>query len=446
MNEPKHIVLFGAGKSATVLIEYLIHHSDKNHWHIIVVDADPGLAKSKTNGHYNTTTLSFNIQHTTERATVIASADIVISMLPPALHFLIAQDCIAAKKNLLTASYMDEPVKKLEKDIRNNGLLFLYEMGLDPGIDHMSAKQLIDTIHSEGGTINSFKSHCGGLVAPGSDNNPWHYKISWNPANVVDAGKSGASYKSNHQNIRKEYADIFRNCDQVIIPQLGAYACYPNRDSLSYMHLYGLQEAATFIRTTLRHPDFCTGWQYLINAGLTDASHTAIIKSFRATPVQHWFTSLLNFYHKAASFEDYLNNVVAAEERLLIKKQFEYIGLNSSDMIPVHVHTSADILRFLLETKLKLNTGDQDMIIMLHEIEYEKDHSAARANSCLVVYGESNTHTAMAKTVGMPLAIAAELILNKEINLTGLHLPIIKEIYEPVLLKLRQNNIVFQEI
>jgi saccharopine dehydrogenase-like NADP-dependent oxidoreductase len=200
----------------------------------------------------------------------IQQADIVISLMPPALHFLIAKDCIACKKNLLTASYVDEQMRSLQDSIKANGLLFLCEMGLDPGIDHMSAKKMIDEIHEDGGKIHSFLSHCGGLVAPESDDNPWHYKISWNPRNVVNAGKAGAIYKQDGEIKELEYKELFANKNYVSIPDHGVLCWYPNRDSLSYISLYGMQDCNTFIRTTLRHPDFMYGWKNLVDLNITD--------------------------------------------------------------------------------------------------------------------------------------------------------------------------------
>jgi saccharopine dehydrogenase-like NADP-dependent oxidoreductase len=191
-------------------------------------------------------------------------------MLPPTLHFLVAKDCLQFSRHLLTASYVDEPIKELQKEIDAKGILFLCEMGLDPGIDHMSAMRIIDGIHEKGGKITSFKSHCGGLVAPESDNNPWHYKISWNPRNIVLAGKAGAHYKQDGKEIRLTYEELFSGDNYAKVPGIGYLGWYPNRDSLSYTSLYGLGNADTFIRTTLRHPDFMYGWKNVVDLHLTN--------------------------------------------------------------------------------------------------------------------------------------------------------------------------------
>ncbi|WP_409965783.1 hypothetical protein PIECOFPK_02037 [Mycovorax composti] len=440
----KNILLFGAGKSATVLIRYLLQKAQQYNWTLTVAEADVQLALAKTQSHPRSAVLKLDVTQNDARMGAIQNADVVISLLPPHLHYLVAKDCIAHKKHLLTASYVDEKIRLHEKDIQQSGILFLCEMGLDPGIDHMSAMRLIDEIKSQGGNIKSFKSHCGGLVAPESDDNPWHYKISWNPANVVNAGKAGAIYRDGHQTVRLSYTDVFNSCKRVATPAIGEWAYYANRDSLPYMQLYNLQETATFIRTTLRHPDFCKGWQHLVDAGLTDNEHS--MEKFRNAPVNTWLRHVLQHRYRVQSFEEYLKEIVLHPDRPLIRQQFEYLGLTGETLIPEHIYSAADILQHFLESRLKLRESDKDMVIMLHEIVYEQNGTLHKINSSLMVKGDDHQQTAMAKTVGLPLGIAAELILNNELSLKGLHIPIIKDIYVPVLRKLEENNLKFIDI
>lgn len=445
MKKSKTILIFGAGKSATILIHYLLSKSTEKNWKLIIVDGNIEFAKEKANNHPNAVCLSLNIIEAQNRNSVIGNADIVISMVPPALHYLVAEDCLRLKKNLLTASYVDEKIKALESEIKKNHLLFLCEMGLDPGIDHMSAMRMIDAIHELNGTINSFKSHCGGLVAPENDNNPWHYKISWNPQHLVNAGKAGAVYKLEGQKLTKDYNAIFKNCDTVEIPNCGNLAYYPNRDSLAYERLYNLTSTTTFVRTTLRYPNFCKGWNYIIEAGLTDDNSTHILKNIEGRTFGEWFFACLNFYTKCRTFGDFLNKYVPVYDHQLINDLFDYLGFTSHDVIPCNLNSSAAILQHLLEIKLKLASDEKDMIVMLHEIEYQIKSKPQKVKSYLKVIGEDNQRTAMAKTVGLPLAIAAELILEDKISIKGLHIPIIKEIYEPVLRKLEENGITFRK-
>lgn len=442
----KQILVIGAGKSATVLIDYLKEVCVDRKWRLIVADANLEQAQQKVGDCANAQVIELNVTDEQERKMLIEEADIVISMLPPFLHILVAKDCVAICRTLLTASYADEAIRSLEAEIKAKELLFICEMGLDPGIDHMSAMKLIDGIKADGGKINSFKSHCGGLVAPESDTNPWHYKISWNPRNIVMAGSAGAAYKEANEIVRKQYTHVFENCAQLKIDDLPNLAWYPNRDSLSYIPLYQLQNAETFIRTTLRYAPFCNGWDVVVDLDLTnenDADDITQHKSF-----QDWFAfKLKKIEGREMSFRMYLELYVAEAEHDQILEQFEFLELNSMELLPATLKSSADILQFRIEKKLQLLPSDKDLIVMLHEIEYVSAIGKKETvHSSLVVKGEDSLRTAMAKTVGLPLGIAAKLILEEKIKLTGLHIPIHKEIYEPVLEELKANGIVFTEI
>jgi len=497
----KKVLLFGAGKSATVLIDYLLENAEKENWQLTVVDADLQLARSKIGNSPYGLPLSFDIKNDTERKENIERSDIVISLLPPALHYIVAQDCVELKKDLLTASYVDDQIRHLRSKIENHGLLFLCEMGLDPGIDHMSAMKMIDGIHSKDGHIISFQSHCGGLVAPESDDNPWRYKISWNPRSVVLAGKSGAHYKETGEEKRLQYEELF-NPDRIIeIPGLGYMSWYPNRDSLSYASLYNLEEAETFIRTTLRYPDFMYGWRNVIELKMTDETPKyetdgrALYEIFKEHMDKNGFGEWLEqkLTDRFSQTKEMLNNLVklmevekeAKEEDLeipeefmtvdekgniteieldevknraasflaykmheanLTLKQLFFLGLDDKETIVNKGFCSAaDVLQFALEKKLALGPDDKDMIVMMHEIKFEVGARQSAVSSLLIAKGEDNVRTAMAKTVGLPLGIAARLILNGTIKLKGLHIPTKKEIYEPVLKELEEHGIKFEE-
>lgn len=497
----KTILLFGAGKSATVLIDYLIGEAPAENWHLLLVDASLELALSKTGGSPYATALSFDIRESAERAAHISKADIVISLLPPHLHIEVARDCVRLKKNLLTASYMDPEIKKLETDIQEAGLFFLYEMGLDPGIDHMSAMQLINNIRAKGGEIHTFRSHCGGLVAPESDDNPWHYKISWNPRNIVLAGKAGAHYRDNGQEVNIPYEQLFNNEQLVSIPGLGTLAWYANRDSLSYTTLYGLENTRTFIRTTLRHPDFLYGWNNIIELKLTDETpaYASDGKTLRELFHEHlekqgfgqWINRKISerleqtraLLEKLTELDDVETAAGEAGERPsssfmaadakgnlveydteavktdaaaalahkmheanLTLKQLFFLGLDDEQtLVNKGFCSAADILQLALEKKLVLHPDDRDMIVMLHEIGYSLKGKEKTIRSSLVVKGENNLRTAMAKTVGLPLGIAAKMVLSGVINMQGLHIPTSAGIYEPVLKELAGLGVCFEE-
>jgi saccharopine dehydrogenase-like NADP-dependent oxidoreductase len=497
----KKILLFGAGKSATVLIDYLLDNAEKENWQLTLVDADLQLAKSKIGQSSFGVPLSFDIKNETERKKNILQSDIVISLLPPALHYIVAQDCVELRKDLLTASYLDDQIQNLRSKIENNKLLFLCEMGLDPGIDHMSAMKMIDDIHSKEGHIISFESHCGGLVAPESDDNPWRYKISWNPRSVVLAGKNGAHYKENGEEKRLQYEELFRPDRTIEIPELGHLSWYPNRDSLNYAALYNLEEAETFIRTTLRYPDFMYGWKNVIELKMTDETPKyetdgrALYEVFKEHMDKNGFGKWLEekLTDRFSQTKEMLNNLVklmevekeAKEEDLeipeefmtvdekgniteieldevksraasflaykmheanLTLKQLFFLGLDDKEtIVDKGLCSAADVLQFALEKKLALGPGDKDMIVMMHEIKFAVQSSESRVKSLLIVKGEDNIRTAMAKTVGLPLGIATKLILNGTIKLKGLHIPTKKEIYEPVLQELEIHGIKFEE-
>jgi saccharopine dehydrogenase-like NADP-dependent oxidoreductase len=497
----KRILIFGAGKSSTYLIEYLSKLLVTKNWQLCVADANLELAKEKVRDLANTEAVSVDVMNNDQRITLVDSSDIVISLLPPPLHYLVAVDCVASKKSLLTASYIDDNTRELAEQINNNELLFLCEMGLDPGIDHMSAMRLIDRIRSAGGTINSFKSHCGGLVAPASDDNPWHYKVSWNPRNIVLAGKAGAHFKENGQIKTYQYEELFDANRVVEIPELGYLSWYPNRDSLNYSRLYQSDDARTFIRSTLRDPEFCFGWKNIIDLKLTnetiqyDTDGMTLQQFFQLHFNQNGFSDwiekqLTARFAQTKSLLEKLQELLAAEEEVEAEKKSELQEFmmvdNEGELMDINIDevknkaaatvagqmheanlslkqlfflgmdddttyinkgkcSAADVLQFAMEHKLALKPGDRDMVVMMHELEYTMDGKSHYLNSSLVTQGEDHIRTAMAKTVGLPLGIATRLILEGKINLKGLHIPIVPEIYEPVLEELERYNIRFQE-
>ncbi|CAN5808137.1 hypothetical protein BH10BAC2_BH10BAC2_19530 [soil metagenome] len=501
MAQVKHIVLFGAGKSATVLIDYLKVIASENIWQVTVADSNLEVVQAKVGEHDLVKAEQVNIENAEQRKGIVAKADIVISMMPPNLHHLVALDCIELSKNLLTASYVSESINTLQSEIEKKGLLFLCEMGLDPGIDHMSAMQIFHRIKEQGGKVTSFKSHCGGLVAPESDDNPWHYKISWNPRNVVLAGKAGADYKEDGKEVHLPYAELFDANKIVEVPEHGIFAYYPNRDSLAYEKLYQLDHIHTLMRTTLRHPEFNFGWKNIVDLKLTDEEKAyetggmtvaAFFKEhFEKNGFSGWLNNMLTSkLDYAKTMMEKLMQLMEAEEQAgdeegtadeeimmidekgllttldieevkdkaaesvagkmheanLSMKQLFFLGLDDEEtIINKGLCSAADVLQFILEKKWALQPEDKDMIVMMHEIGYEIKGKHKEIKSCLVLKGDDSIHTAMAKTVGLPLGIAAKLILEGKIKEKGLHIPVSPEIYEPVLAELEKHGIIFNE-
>ena len=429
------ILIIGAGKSATVLIQYLQQKAVENDWYVILADGDEANAKNKWNNAPNGNALGINIENELDRQNLVQKADIVVSMLPAQLHFLVAKDCLEFGKPLFTASYVDDNMRSIAAEIESKQLLFLCEMGLDPGIDHMSAMAIIDEIHQKGGKITSFKSHCGGLVAPESDDNPWHYKISWNPRNIILAGKAGAIYLENGATISKDYSTIFEQAPVVDLPGIGHLAFYPNRNSLSYIDTYHLHGVKDFVRTTLRYPAFCIGWNAIVQLHLTDET---VVDLAPNTTVKNWFESHIQQKGLEQILEKFTQDPA-------IKVQLEFIGLYEPTPIPSQFNSNASILQWLLEGKWKLTATDKDLVVMLHEIEYSIGTRQFKLDSSMVLTGEDAINTAMATTVGLPLAMGVCAYLKGEIKMTGLHIPIDARIYQPILKSLAEEGIVFEE-
>jgi saccharopine dehydrogenase-like NADP-dependent oxidoreductase len=497
----KHIVLFGAGKSSTFLVEYLVAQLPVYDWKLTVLDANRQAAQNNIGTVENAIAIELHAENAEERNAYIKSADLVISLLPADLHFPIALACLEYNKTFLTASYVDEHFERIRDYIKEKNLLFICELGLDPGIDHMSAMQIIHRLQSDNAVITSFRSHCGGLVAPESDDNPWRYKISWNPKNIVLAGKSGASYRENDYEKVLFYEELFNAGRVVDVPGLGQLAWYPNRDSLAYVNIYNIDSARNFVRTTLRYPEFCFGWQNIIQLKLTDQTPVyntdgmSLKTFFQQHLHKHGFSEwiekhLTSRFIKTKNLLEKLQLLLDAEEKFeeeqlkelqefmmvndngklldvnleeiktttaatvagqmheanLSIKQLFYLGMgDDKTIINQGVCSAADVLKFAIENKLALRPHDKDMVVMLHEIEYEKNNVHHVLKSKLVLKGEDGVRTAMAKTVGLPLAITAKHILLGKIKLTGLHIPVLPEIYEPVLQELKNFGISFSE-
>jgi saccharopine dehydrogenase (NADP+, L-glutamate forming) len=425
------ILLFGAGKSATSLIRYLIEVAGPREWLVVVAENNLELALSKIGGAACAQAVRVDVGNETERDRLVEQADVVISLLPPSLHNLVARSCLKNRRNLLTASYVDDAIRGLDREVRDGGLLFLCEMGLDPGIDHMSALRFIGQIRQGADRMVSFHSHTGGLVAPESDDNPWHYKISWNPRNVVRAGAAGARYREGGREVTLGYPELFEQLGYIDVSETGQLAWYANRDSLPYIELYGLEEVETFVRTTLRYPAFCRAWVPVVRAGLTD--DVAPLRGAEGHPgaarstIAEWAAPLLL--------------LINAHNR----EMYAYLGLFDATPLPAGAKTAADVLQYLLETRLAMKPEDKDMIVMQHEIGYVTGGKRMLRKSTLVVKGEDALHTAMARTVGLPLGISAKLLLEGKIGLKGVQIPVTPELYLPVLAELDKEGIRFVE-
>ena len=441
----RNILLFGAGKSASSLIKYLLDKSKIENLHLTIADLNIDLAKSKTNNHENATPISLDIFDDEARKNAIKKADIVISMLPAHLHIEIAKDCISYKKHLVTASYISAAMQELDEEAKQNNLVFMNEIGLDPGIDHMSAMKVLDEIRAKGGNVILFESFCGGLVAPESDTNLWNYKFTWNPRNVVLAGQGGVA-KFIQEGTYKyiPYNKLFRRTEFLEVEGFGRFEAYANRDSLKYRSAYGLDDALTVYRGTMRRVGFSRAWDVLVQLGMTDDSYT--IENSENMSYRDFTNSFLP-YHPTDTVEIKLRYIQKIEQDDIIwDKLVELDIFNAYKKVGLKNATPAQIIEKILTEKWTLQPDDKDMIVMYHKFGYELNGEKKQIDATMVCLGDDQTYTSMAKTVGLPVAIATLKILNKEITTYGVQMPITKEIYLPILKELEDYGVNFKEI
>jgi len=440
----RSILIFGAGRSASSLIRYLLSKSESENLHLIVADLSLALAEKKTQNHPNATPIALNIFETEERKAAIEKASIVISMLPAHLHIEIAKDCLEFKKHLVTASYISDAMQSLNEEAIKNNLIFMNEIGLDPGIDHMSAMKVIDEIRAKGGKMLLFESFCGGLVAPESDNNLWNYKFTWAPRNVVLAGQGGAA-KFVQEGTYKyiPYGTLFRRTEFLEVEGYGKFEAYSNRDSLKYRSIYGLDDILTLYRGTIRRVGFSKAWNMFVQLGMTDDSY--IMEDSENMSYRQFTNSFLP-YHPTDSVEIKTRLILKIDQDdIMWDKLLELDLFNPNKKVNLPNATPAQILEKILSDSWTLEPDDKDMIVMYHKFGYELNGKNKQIDSKMVCIGDDQTYTAMAKTVGLPVAMATLLILNGKITTPGVQLPINKEVYLPILKELEEYGVIFNE-
>ena len=438
------ILIIGAGRSASSLIQYLLEKSEKEQLHLIIGDLSLELAQKKTNNHPNATPIALDIFNAQQRQDAIQKATIVISMLPAHLHIEVAKDCILFNKHMVTASYISEAMQALDAEAKAKGLIFMNEIGLDPGIDHMSAMKVIDEIKEKGGKMLLFESFCGGLVAPESDTNIWNYKFTWAPRNVVLAGQGGAA-KFIQEGAYKyiPYCNLFRRTEFLEVEGYGRFEAYSNRDSLKYRSVYGLDDVLTLYRGTIRRVGFSKAWNMFVQLGMIDDSY--VMEGSEAMTYRQFVNSFLP-YHPTDSVELKMRHILKIDQDDIMWDKLVELDLFSRiKKVGLKNATPAQILEKILSDSWTLQPEDKDMIVMYHKFGYEWNGITSQIDSKMVCIGDDQMYTAMAKTVGLPVAMAALLILNGKIQTSGVQLPIQKEVYEPILKELESYGVVFNE-
>ena len=438
------ILVLGAGRSSSSLISYLLAQAKTNHWQIVVGDVSEQAAQDRVANAGNGKAIRFDIADGESSKAAIASADVVVSLIPAHLHPLVAKICLAEKKHLLTASYVSDEMKSFHNEAQSKGLLFLNESGLDPGIDHMSAMQVIDKIKANGGQLTSFESFTGGLIAPETEpENPWRYKFTWNPRNVVMAGQGTAKFLQNGAYKFIPYQQLFQRITPVTVPGFGEYEGYANRDSLKYLETYGLHGIRTMLRGTLRNKGYCPAWNILVQLGCCD--DTFQLEGVEKMNHQDFINAFLDF-HSSHSVEEKLCSAFNLHPQGEEMKRFRWSGLFSEEKIGLSTGTPAQVMEHILNKKWKLKAGDKDFIVMWHRFRFELDGKVKEIQAHLTATGDNEINTAMAKTVGLPLAISTRLLMQGKIKSRGVVIPVMKEMYDPVLRELGELGIRLSEV
>lgn len=440
----RKILVIGSGKSTSYLIKYLLDKSTTENLQITVGDLNIESAKKMIGTHANASAITLDVFDANSRETAVKNADIVISMLPARFHIEVAKDCVTFGKSMVTASYVSEEMQALDQAAKDKGLVFMNEIGVDPGLDHMSAMQVIDGIREKGGKIILFESFTGGLVAPESDNNLWNYKFTWNPRNVVTAGQGGAA-KFLQENTYKyiPYNRLFRRTEFLDVDGFGRFEAYANRDSLKYQSVYDLNNVKTLYRGTMRRVGFSRAWQVFVALGMTDDSYT--IDDSKNMSYRDFVNAFLP-YSPTDSVELKFRHALKIDQDDIIWDKFLELDIFSkTKMVELDKATPAQILQKILLDSWTLDPKDKDMIVMYHKFGYELNGKQHQIDATMVTLGEDQTYTAMAKTVGLPVAIATLAILNGKITTPGVQIPITKEVYTPILKELEDYGITFKE-
>jgi saccharopine dehydrogenase-like NADP-dependent oxidoreductase len=437
----RNVLVIGAGRSSSSLIRYLLQNAQEMDVKILVGDMDVDLAKSKVNGHPRGESFLFNAMEEEARRKVISSSSLVISMLPARWHFDVAKDCIEMGIPIITPSYVSPEMQELNEAAKAKGVLLLNEIGVDPGIDHMSAMRIIDDLRAKGAEITRFESFTGGLVAPESDDNPWHYKFTWNPRNVVLAGQGGSAMFQ--QENRLKYIPpykVFQRIKEIKIQGHGLFEGYANRDSLKYKKIYGLEGISTIYRGTLRKSGFCAAWDVFVQLGMTLDDYK-MEASDQLTNRQ--FVNAFLPFDELRTVEEKLQGHLDLSDEIMEK--LAWLDLFKKTPVELKDASPAQILQAILERKWGLAEHDKDMIVMWHRFDYTLNGKTHELHSSMVAIGEDQIYTSMSNTVGLPVAIAAKMILQGKLSLTGVQLPTSPLVYNPILDELNNLGIQFIE-
>lgn len=439
----QQILIIGAGRSCTSLIDYLLTNAPSEDWKITIAEKDVQLAKGKIHDSPYASVVDFDVFDEEALTQMVTNHDLIISMLPASMHIHVAKKCAEIGRHFLTASYLTKEINALHEQFQQAGKTVIMEIGLDPGIDHMSAMKVLDLLKEKGCELTGFETFTGGLIADESvGDNPWLYKFTWNPRNVVLAGQGTCKFIQEGRYKYIPYHKLFRRTEMIYIPGHGYFEGYANRDSLAYLDVYNLRGIRTLYRGTLRRPGYCSSWDVFVQLGATDDTYE--MEGVGSMTHRQFINSFLSFNpHDSVELKlaHYMNLNLDSD----IMFRLKWLGMFEEEPVGLDKGTPAQILEHILKKKWTLKKEDKDMIVMWHKFNFIDGGKPRQLESSMVAMGDDDVQTAMSKTVGLPLAIAAKLILKGEINLTGVHVPIKKEIYEPVLEELTTLGFEFNE-
>ncbi len=440
----KNILVLGSGQSASFLVSQLLKDAVAEDFSVTVGDVDIESAKAAVGGHPRGATLQLDINDAELRAAEIKRSNIVVNMLPAAFQNLVAWDCVNHGRDMMSVSYRDQATRDLDQDAKRQGILLLSEMGLDPGIDHMSAMALIRGVEGDGGRIVAFRSYGSGIPAPGQPDNPLRYALTWDARNVVMAGESGAQYMEGHRIKIVPSHHVFAHTWPCDVEGVGMLEAYANRDSLSYMKSFGLEHVQTMIRGTLRYPGWSETWGQIVNLGLPN--ETMRIPNLSERSYAEVIEMFLPLDLRGVSLERRVAHFLRINPTGNIMEKLRWLGLFSNEFTGCQGDTACDMMVHLLQQKLALGPEMRDLVLLVHELDVEyPDRPDERITSTFAVEGEPGGFSAMSKTVGLPVAIATVLKLRGDLSLTGSLIPTHPAIYESILPGIESAGLRFTE-
>jgi len=434
----KKVLILGAGLVSRPHVHYLLSQPN---FLVTVASRTVSKAEKLVGDHPRGKAISLNVKDDKELEKLISENDLAVSLLPYTYHVKIAKLCIKHKKNMVTTSYVSDAMKELDSEAKSAGIILLNETGVDPGIDHMSAMRVINNVKNNGGRIKSFKSYCGGLPAPEANTNPWGYKFSWSPRGVVMAGKNSAKYLMDKKIIDIPGAELFATNWLVDIPGFAKLEAYPNRNSLPYKELYNIPDTETMFRGTLRYPGWCVTMKKIVELGLLDDEKVYNLEELT-------YSDFIKKFIIESKYNDLKKNLATQWELEVSSDpihRVQWLGLLEDEKIGLGKGTAMDVFCKVLLDKLQYAPNERDMLILHHEFIAEFPHRRQKITSTMIDYGIPGGDSSMSRTVGLPSAIAAKLVLNGIIKEKGVRIPVVPEIYEPILEELAKQNIACKE-